>query len=201
MYAYYEHHRDAKNKVVLTQLRLSSYKNGSLEIHFYNKDESTLFDTLKGALKWPPISNYSYEPKLYIWSYFGSYGVAGSYGEEVLKKIEALHAALGRPFRSFAVEDLEAQCSYGRIDMNKKPKMSAEEFFYNHGQPASTPELTREQVAAKFREVTGFVVMDKKSYRQAARIFHPDLNSGNAAKMSEINMLWQMWQKLEVVNA
>lgn len=200
MYLYYEHHKDANGKVVLTQLRLSSWQTGKLEIAFYQPLEKIVFESLKGALKWPPISAYSYDPKLYIWSYFGSYGVSSSYGEEVIKKIEAIVTALGQPFKAFAVSDLESQITaYNRVDLNAKPKMSAEEFFYNHGQPAASPELTKDQITAKFRELTGFTYLDKKSYRQAASIFHPDRIGGNAKKMSEINMLWQMYSRMETV--
>lgn len=200
MYVYYEHHKDANNKIVLTELRLSSYKYGRLKIDFKSSPlEELIFKACVQVLKFPAQQYYMYDPPTYMWSYMGQFDVSSSYGEEVIKKLEAVVNVMGGDFKAIAVEDLAAQAVNNWVELspNKKKKMSAEEFFYNHGTPASTPALTKEQVQEKFRALTGAVFMDKKSYRQAASRFHPDVIGGDAAKMSEINMLWQLWMSFE----
>ena len=199
MYVYYEHHKDANGKVVLTELRLSSYSDGSLFIRFKNPIENMVFESCKPLLKWPPLQYYSYEPPLKIWSYFGQYGISSTYGEEVIKKLETVVKALNSPFKAIAVEDLSGQAVNNHVDLSGKrlPKMSAEEFFYNRGTTVTQAKITREEIEKKLRELTGFSYVDKKAYRQAALIFHPDRNHGDGSKMSELNMLWQLWNNFE----
>lgn len=199
MYVYYEHHKSPEGKILLTELRLSSRKDGKLEITFYHPTEKMIFEAVKPLLKWPPLQNYSYDPSLKLWSYFGQYGVAGTYGEEVVKKIQTVVEALGQDFRAYSIEDLAGQAANDRVDMSgakRKPKMSAEEFFYNHGVAQSAPTMSREQLESKLSIILGVALFDKKSYRQAALRLHPDRNNGDSKAMSELNYLWQEWQKL-----
>jgi hypothetical protein len=210
MYLYYEHHRDGKGKVALTELRLSSRADGSLYINFRNPVENMVFEAVKPLLKWPPLANYSYEPNLKLWSYFGQYGVSSTYGEEVIKKVQTVVEALGARFKAFSVEDLADQCVNNHVDLSgkRKPKMSAEEFFYNHGTPALAPVASREEVEKKLAELMQVDISyfgslfsaseRKKSYRLAALRYHPDRNNGDGSKMSELNMFWQLYQSFEV---
>ena len=196
MYAYYEHHKTPDGKIVLTELRLSSYSNGVLKINFKSKSENVIFDALKPLLKFPPIANYSYEPVTKIWSYLGSYGVNCTYGEEVLKKLEAVSMALGTAYKAIPVIDLAAQAVYDKVDLSLRTgKLKAEDFFYNHGTAVAAPVLTKETLEQKLCVLIG-TAPDKKSYRQAALRFHPDRNNGDGSKMSELNMLWQLWKLL-----
>lgn len=210
MYVYYEHHRAPTGAILLTELRLSSRKDGRLEIQFYDPIEKMVFEAVKPLLKFPPLTNYSYAPDLKLWSYFGQYGVSGTYGEEVLKKIQTVVEAIGQPFKAFEIEDLAGQAPNNRVDMSgrsRKPKMSAEEFFYNHGVAAPQQSMTRESLEKKLATIMSvdisyfgslFSAQDrKKSYRQAALRLHPDRNNGDSKAMSELNYLWQEWQKFE----
>lgn len=206
MYVYYEHHKSPEGKILLTELRLSSRKDGKLEIAFYHPTEKMIFEAVKPLLKWPPLQNYSYDPSLKLWSYFGQYGVAGTYGEEVVKKIQTVVEALGQDFRAFSIEDLAGQAANDRVDMSgakRKPKMSAEEFFYNHGVPTAQASMTREELMHKIGDIfgTGAAVFAfgpgavKKAYRTAALRLHPDRNNGDNKPMAELNSLWQEYQK------
>lgn len=200
MYIYYEHHRAPTGAILLTELRLSSRRDGRLEIQFYDPTEKMVFNTIKPMLKFPPLSNYSYAPDLMIWSYFGQYGVSGTYGEEVLKKIQTVVEALMQPFKAFEVEDLAGQAPNNRVDLsgrNRKPKMSAEEFFYNHGVARPQAGLSEQELKIKLTDILGVATIDKKSYRLAAFRLHPDHNNGDSKAMSELNYLWQEWQKFE----
>jgi len=168
-----------------------------------------VFEAIKPLLKWPPLSNYSYEPSLKLWSYFGQYGIAGTYGEEVIKKIQTVVEALQSNFKAFSVEDLAGQAVNNKVDMSgrsRKPKMSAEEFFYNHGVPSATPTMSKEQLETKLVSILNvdisyfgslFSNQDrKKAYRSAALKLHPDRNNGDDKAMTELNFLWQEYQKL-----
>jgi hypothetical protein len=95
------------------------------------------------------------------------------------------------------VEDLAAQAMNHKVDLSAKPKpkMSAEEFFYNHAAPAAQPEMTKESISSQLAELIGVSIdaIDKKTYRQAALRYHPDRNNGDGSKMSTLNMLWRVW--------
>jgi len=192
VYLYYEHHRDATKKIVLTELVCSSYATGRLDIKFYDKQEKIIFETAKKVLKWPPLNFWSYDPASYVWSYFGQYGVSGSYGEEVIRKFQVIVETLGSHFESFEVEDLSAQAAGKFIDMNKS-RVRPEDFFYNNTPVGTTAPLSKDEIMAKLVKLTGFSYVDKKSYRQAAMMFHPDRNSGDGSRMAELNMLWQQY--------
>jgi hypothetical protein len=96
------------------------------------------------------------------------------------------------------------------VDGVKKQKLGdipkAEEFFYSYGQPVAGGSLSKESIAAKLQliltealkteiDLSKATVIDLlKVYRKAALIYHPDRNGGDGSKMSELNMLWQMYK-------
>ena len=71
--------------------------------------------------------------------------------------------------------------------------MRDEDFFYNHGKISSTPTLSKETVAERLKTLIGGDTLDKSAYRKAALRFHPDRNQGDGTRMSELNMLWQIY--------
>lgn len=197
MYVYYEHHKDANGKVLLTELRISSRNNGRLEIRFKDPMEETIFNACKAVLKWPPLSNYSYDPAIKCWSYFGQYGVKSTYGEVVIEKLEAICSALLTTFDAFPIQDLATQALTDSVDMktSSASHLSAEDFFYQK-EPAQlgSSTLSKAELEQKLTTLIGSAP-DKKSYRRTALRLHPDMNNGDGSKMSELNMLWQLWQK------
>jgi hypothetical protein len=190
VYVYYEHHKDSNGKVVLTELRLSSWDNGKLAINFNSTFEKTLFEISKTILKEPPVAYRSYEDSNKIWSYLAGYG------ESVLQRLQDVTSAAGHKVVCIAVEDLAAQAMNHHVDLSgastHKHAQSAQDFFYNHGQPAAAPALTKETVAEKLKLLMGDT-LDKRAYRQAALRYHPDRNNGDGSKMSELNMLWSVY--------
>jgi len=74
-----------------------------------------------------------------------------------------------------------------------KKRVDVRDFFYQQVPVAATPTLTKEQVAAKLRLILGTDTVDKSSYRRAALRLHPDRNNGDGKPMSELNMLWQVY--------
>jgi hypothetical protein len=96
------------------------------------------------------------------------------------------------------------------VDGVKKHKLGdipkAEEFFYSYGQPVAGGSLSKESIAAKLQGILAEALKTEidlskstaidllKVYRKAALIYHPDRNGGDGSKMSELNMLWQMYK-------
>ena len=111
----------------------------------------------------------------------------------MLKGLKTVCASLGG-ITPVEVEDLTEQCRSGRIRLDKKraKPLGAEEFFYNHGAPAPAITLTKEQIAEKLSILMGDVI-DKSAYRKAALRLHPDRNNGDGSRMSELNMLWGLY--------
>jgi hypothetical protein len=197
MYVYYEHHRDAANKIILTELRLSSYGDGSLALKKNNSLEDMMKDLCLSVLKWPPIGYRSYDPPSVVWAYFGQYGVSSTYGEEILNKLYVVCKPVGQ-IDFIEVKDLAAQAVNHYVNLSKpqKDKIKADEFFYNKGTPFASATLTRDTIQQKLCALLGVgdaAAIDKRSYRAAAMKFHPDLNNGDGSKMSELNMLWRLY--------
>ena len=182
MYIYYTMHKDGHGKLVLTELKLTSVYS-KWQIYWKAPLEDALFKIINPLLKMPPISIYSYDPQLKIWSYMDQWGA------DVLSKIKATTAPLGGVI-CVEVPDLAAIALDYIFDVSKiKQTIRPEDFFYQQA-PVSTPALTKEQVAQK---LLALGVTDKKSYRQAALKYHPDRNNGDGSQMSELNMLWQVY--------
>lgn len=197
MFVYHERHKDAHGKLVLTELRLSSYGNGRLRIDFRNVTENTIFELCKQILKWPPVLMRTYDEASKVWSYLGDYG------DQVLQKLHEITKPLSEIIE-YEVEDLQAQCLQDTISFApRKKQIRPEDFFYNTA-PASAPPLTKEQLREKLAALMGTnsahlnsIESDanalKKLYRHAALRLHPDRNQGNGAMMSELNMYWGLY--------
>ncbi len=196
MFVYHERHKDAHGKIVLTEMRMSSYGDGRLEIKFYDLSEKTKFNLCVEILKWPPVAFRMYETKTYVWSFLNEYG------EQVLEKLRAIMKPFGGLIE-YPVEDLANQVLQGRIDFSVRKKMRPEDFFYNtapQGAAALTREQIREKLAALFQTNTAHLnSIDadknalKKLYRTAAMRLHPDRNNGDGSKMSDLNMYWGLY--------
>lgn len=193
MYVFYEHHKDAFGKIMLTELRLSSYKP-NFGIAFRNKRENTLFEALKIGLKEAPIAQRSYDDTTKLWSYLDDWGI------KTLARLQVIAAAFGG-LVEVETQDMQTCARLQRwAPTTKKPK--AEDFFYNYGQPVSTPALSRSAITAKLAfllEITEATLSStesselKKLYRRAALRLHPDRNNGDGSKMSDLNMIWQLY--------
>jgi hypothetical protein len=78
-----------------------------------------------------------------------------------------------------------------RIDFSAK-RVRPEDFFYNYGKPIAQAAMTKETLEQKLKQLMG-ETLDKSSYRRAALKYHPDRNNGDGTKMSELNMLWSVY--------
>jgi hypothetical protein len=194
MYVYFEHQRDAEGKVVLTELCLSSLGTGALKITWRDKTEAMLFELCRPILKYPPVAMRSYDERSNVWMYLESWG------EQVLQRLTAVTALVGG-ITKIQVEDLAAQAMNHRVSFKKQTHVRPEDFFYNNTAPATAAE-SKETVAAKLAPLLEIKAQElaaaepaalKKLYRRAALRLHPDRNNGNGALMSELNMLWSVY--------
>jgi hypothetical protein len=185
MYVYYEHHKDASGEIVLTELIISSHGNGRLGISFLNKTESMIFEICKLSLKHAPVAQRSFDPATNIWNYFDEWG------QFTLDRLEAVTDAIMHKVTLIEVQDLAAQAVNKRIDFSAK-RVRPEDFFYNYGKPVAQAAMTKETLEQKLKQLMG-ETLDKSSYRRAALKYHPDRNNGDGSKMSELNMLWSVY--------
>jgi hypothetical protein len=185
VYLYYEHHKNAEGRILLTEMRLSSYGNGKLAIMPKNDLEQMLKQLCLVSLKWPPINKRSYDEKTYVWSYFDAWGV------QVIDRIKETTKVF-KEVDCIEVENLAAQAVNNSINLNpRKGSVRPEDFFYNTA-PVATSAMTKETVAEKLMQLIGDT-LDKSAYRRAALKFHPDRNNGDGSKMSELNSLWSVY--------
>lgn len=184
MYLYYEHHRDEHGKILLSEMRLSSDGSGELFISHKNPREQLLKNLCVPILKWPPIAKRSMNERNWCWTYFDDWG------EQVIDRLKEVTRIISE-IQCIEVEDLAAQAMNHKVSLKKR--VDVRDFFYQQVPVAATPTLTKEQVAAKLRLILGTDTVDKSSYRRAALRLHPDRNNGDGKPMSELNMLWQVY--------
>jgi hypothetical protein len=182
---YYEHHKDANGKIVLTELALSSYGNGRLGINFNSSIDNMIFEICRLAFKHAPVAQRSFEPATNVWSYFDEWG------KFTLDRLVSVTDAIAQKVTLIEVQDLAAQAVNKRIDLSAK-RVRPEDFFYNYGKPVAQATMTKETVAEKLKQLLGDTI-DKSAYRRAALRYHPDRNNGDGSKMSELNSLWSVY--------
>jgi hypothetical protein len=185
MYVYYEHHKDASGKIVLTELVLSSWGNGKLAISFLSKTENMIFEICKLALKHAPVAQRSYDPATCVWSYFDEWG------QFTLDRLVTVTDSIAHKVALIEVQDLAAQAVNKRISLSAK-RVRPEDFFYNYGKPVAQAVMTKETLEQKLKSFMG-ETLDKSSYHRAALKYHPDRNNGDGTKMSELNSLWSVY--------
>lgn len=185
MYLYYEHHRDAADGIILTEMRLSSNGSGRLYIDHKSPREAMLKSMCLPILKWPPINKRSMDEKCWVWTYFDDWG------ERVIEKLKEVTKPICE-IVCIEVVDLTAQAVNNRINLSSKPRVKPEDFFYNYGKPTAQAAMPKETLEQKLKSLMG-ETLDKSSYRRAALKYHPDRNNGDGSKMSELNSLWSVY--------
>lgn len=185
MYVYYEHHKDADGKIVLTELLISSWGNGKLAINFSSAAENMIFEICKLTLKHAPVAQRSFDPATNVWSYFDEWG------QFTLMRLVSVTDSIAQKITLIEIQDLAAQAVNKRINLSAK-HVRPEDFFYNYGKPVAQAVMTKETLEQKLKSLMG-ETLDKSSYRRAALKYHPDRNNGDGSKMSELNSLWSVY--------
>lgn len=194
MYVFFEHHRDADGTVLATDVVCTSYGN-SPGINW--KKDKVIFEVIKGLLKSPRVETRTFDDTTKIWTYLGTSGFS------LLQILQETFAKLPNVILEFReVRDLEDAIKSGVISENRQKKIDPKDFFYNKA-PISQ-EITKKQALARMTPLMGtepaaFAALDstgqKNVYRRAALKLHPDRNGGDGSKMSELNMLWRVYNE------
>jgi hypothetical protein len=193
MYVFFEHHRDPSGQITLTELRLASYPDW-LRIQFKNATENTAFEASKVLLKRAPVAARSYDTDLKVWSYLGS-----EWGQRTLDQLKAVISNI-TPVKFVEVEDLRMYAAVNRYEPNRKQEIKVEDFFYQ--QAPTVTVVSKESITVQLTKLLEISEAElhaadkdtlKKLYRRACLKLHPDRNNGNGAAMSELNMLWGIY--------
>jgi hypothetical protein len=144
-----------------------------------------IFEICKLALKHAPVAQRSYDPATNVWSYFDEWG------QFTLDRLVTVTDSIAQKVTLIEVQDLVAQAVNKRISLSSK-RVRPEDFFYNYGKSVAQAAMTKETVAQRLKQLMG-ETLDKSSYRRAALKYHPDRNNGDGSKMSELNMLWSVY--------
>jgi len=185
MYVLFENHKDANGKTVATDVVCSSYKT-SIFINW--KKDKTQFDVMRNLLKSPPLNMRTYNEELKMWSYLGEHGA------NLLKILQEAFKQLNQHMEFVEIEDLENAIRSGSLGNRKQTTIDPSTFFYNKVATGSI-ELTKESAALKLVPLLDCGAIEnisKKFYLLAVKKYHPDFG-GDAKVMSELNMLWQVY--------
>jgi len=196
MYVFLEHHRDAETgKVVTTDVVASSHRNG---VGIYWKTDRDLLEFLAKLFKTPAIKDRMYDDATKVWTYLG---------DEGWKLLQVIQKTL-KDWPMFRVEFVEIENLLEQIKaggIRPTTRQSAYDpatFFYQKEQKFRSPTLTKDYAAEKIAGIfqiplEDFKALDKDSaksaYRRAAIRLHPDRNNGDGTLMSELNMLWGVY--------
>lgn len=181
-----------------TRLMFASYTNKSSVAY---ASFAHLKDIIIPLIKQIPASQRSFEPLYNIWT-------LPTYTYDTLRKL--LDAVASHVKVTF-IEHFNLEAWLDDPDGSKAARsakaVKPEDFFYNTTQPTTSGTMPIALLEAKLeellKEVDTLIKLPSlskeekaKLYKKAARKFHPDLNMGDAKKMTEFNYLWQEYSKL-----
>lgn len=190
------------------QLKFCSYSYGQFnrttqknQFHISKKDWSEVVAPLVAFIKQIPSSDRAFDVHNNVWTIPIANWLAMKPIAEAGFKCNCLKWA--DLFQDFINADFDTFSNYNSLHNYSIPK--PEDFFYeqppvNQNSIRPTAELSLKDIELKLIEF--FAVPDltgdlKKLYRRAAMKYHPDLNNGDSTKMSELNWLWQEYQKIK----
>lgn len=196
-----------KGEFIMIRAKFSSSYNDARIINF-KRDGDYLTKHIVHMIKQIPSGYRTYDPATFIWMFpqknFALIELLMK-GQPSIKTTEAtrLHTSLddfiSPPTRKERIwaDDL--------FDSGKIKVEAAEDFFnagINSGE-VIVPEDVKSKFIALIRPVISFDITINaerdvflRGYKLAARKFHPDLAGGDAAKMSELNMLWSQYKEV-----
>jgi hypothetical protein len=157
------------------------------------------------TLKQVPIQNRIMDDKTYVWT------IIGTSGPLILAHLESfITQGILKYFSLVEITDnLQERLKAGRLDKPLRKqgveeiKFKEEDFFYSA--PAQGSGYSRDEVISKLATLIGideshmeYLNQEKElksHYRKAALRLHPDRNNGDGSKMSELNMLWSIFNQ------
>lgn len=201
MYVLYEHHKGPSGEILITDMALSFRFPGNPKINFkaLSQQQRALFEIVKEQFFKDIHPKFrSMDDKTKVWSFFSPHG-------EILYRNlkDSPLTSVGLEFKR--VEGLQTSVENGWIS-EPKARFDPGDFFYNPepASPTGAGSITKDQAALHLSVLLelpkdSLISTDrdkdliKKAYRRKALAFHPDRNSGDGSRMSELNMLWQVY--------
>lgn len=198
MYVFYEHHKNDAGEIVATDVAHSSYPTGK-GVQWRYPEEKGKHELLLTIYKQVPIASRTFDPELKVWTFLSTNGL-----KLVNMLIMQMAHGILKGLIMKEVEDLIEQLEAGGIRENysKKSSFNPQDFFYNSSQPATQSALTKESVLSELSKLLECSSEElaiypreeaKKLYRKACLRLHPDRNNGDGSRMSQLNMLWQVY--------
>lgn len=199
MFMYYEKFPAHDDTPALIQIVISS-NGANAAINWKNKKEEVTINLIRDVFKQVPIAERLHDENTKIWTFFGFRG------DVILTGIESMITQ--GILTSFEVKEIEElQEKVERSELNRvarnmdEKKYKDEDFFYAHA-VTTTQVISGEALLEKLAPLLDISVDElkvgdnialKKTFRRAALKLHPDRNNGDGSKMSELNMLWNIF--------
>lgn len=173
------------------------------EFHITKYDWEYFCIPVVSMLKQIPSSQRNYDNENKVWTII----------DTKWDGLTEIFKALG--FRFISYNNLYVDCVDKDWDGHKATVVpDAADFFHDNSadeaRHAIIPGESREEIEAKLEElletsikidnlplylIKEYEVTLKKMYRKAAMKYHPDLNGGDATKMTNLNYYWQLYQQ------
>ncbi len=206
MFIYYEKFIDPDPSKCVYDLVISS-DGRTQRIDWKNIQHKAVQDLCSSLFKQVPLTERDFNETTKVWTFLGFRGDVIITG---LKSLQIQGLFPGVVITQ--IEDLSKKVELGRL--NKKtlvdapigtPKYSVDDFFYTP--PASNTELALSgnklyEALAPLLGITVELLISekddsklKKLYRSSAMRLHPDRNNGDGSRMSELNMLWNIFMQ------
>lgn len=201
MFMYYEKFPAHDDTPALIQIVLSS-NGANAAINWKNKKEEVTINLLRDVFKQVPIAERLHDENTKIWTFFGFRG------DVILAGIESMITqGILTSFEVKEIEELQEKVERSELNRTKRTvdqkKFKDEDFFYDHA-VTTTQALTGTALLEKLAPLleisvdelkTSDTTVLKKTFRRAALKLHPDRNNGDGSKMSELNMLWNIFMQ------
>ena len=186
----------------VTEVVLSSNGSGNI-VNWKNNKDKAMTDMLRSLFKQVPLAERTYDETSRIWTFIGFRG------QVIIEGIKSMITqGLLNSVELKEIEDLEEKVKTDSLDRKKshkvdEKKFNDEDFFYNKvttTQPLAGAVLL-EKLAPLLGVTTDYLTNEsdnaklKKLYRRAALDMHPDRNNGDGSRMSELNMLWNIFMQ------
>lgn len=193
---------------LVTEIVISSNGRDS-QVNWKNKQEKATLEFCTHLFKQVPVANWTFSDLTKVWTFIGYTGdviITGLHSMKTQGMLANCEIKL--------ITDLSAKVVVSRLDKRDlvekvipqgQPKYTVDDFFYNPHATASVEGLSGQALVTKISVLLGVSVEFlntetddsklKKLYRQAALRLHPDRNNGDGSKMSELNMLWNLFNQ------
>ena len=200
MYVLYEHHKGPDGAILVTDMALTFRFPGNPRIDFrrLSVQQKALFEIVKDTFFKDIHPRYrSMDDKTKVWSFFAPYG------KTLYENLKASPLTqVGLLFER--VDGLQASFENEWVERSKIV-IDPHDFFYTPaGQTNVSSGPSREQAIMQLAAILNLPTealtsevrdgdLIKRAYRRSALALHPDRNNGDGSKMSELNMLWQVY--------